>query len=70
MAGSWFRSYPSERQQHLPNSRFVRCGIPQGTKFANDTNLTYASSNIYNINNKLNEDLANVTESYQQISLP
>ena len=87
MAGSWFRSYLSERQQtcfikeHSSNSRFVRCGIPQGTilgpllfliyindfpnclkMFADDIYLTYASNNIYDINNKLNEDLANVTE--------
>ena len=37
MAGNWFRSYLSERQQtcvingRSSNSRFVRCGIPQGT---------------------------------------
>ena len=30
--------------------------------FADDTNLTYASNNIYDINNKFNEDLANVAE--------
>ena len=30
--------------------------------FADDTNLTYANNNIYDINNKFNEDLANVTE--------
>ena len=92
MAGNWFRSYLSERQQtgvingRSSNSRFVRCGIPQGTilgpplfliyindlpncitysrarMFADDTNLTYASNNIYDINNKFNEDLANVAE--------
>ena len=92
MAGNWFRSYLSERQQtcvingRSSNSRFVRCGIPQGTilgpllfliyindlpncltysrarMFADDTNLTYASNNIYDINNKFNEDLASVAE--------
>ena len=92
MAGGWFRSYLSGRQQmcvingRSSNSRFVRCGIPQGTilgpllfliyindlpncltysrarMFADDTNLTYASNNIYDINNKFNEDLANVAE--------
>ena len=37
MAGNWFRSYLSERQQtcvingRSSNSRFVRCGIPQRT---------------------------------------
>ena len=30
--------------------------------FADDTNLTYASNNIYDINNNFNEDLANVAE--------
>lgn len=30
--------------------------------FADDTNLTYASNNIYDINHRLNEDLANVGE--------
>ena len=30
--------------------------------FADDTNLTYASNNIYDINNKFNEDLANVAD--------
>ena len=92
MAGNWFRSYLSERQQTCvingcsSNSHFVRCGIPQGTilgpllfliyindlpncltysrahMFADDTNLTYASNNIYDINNKFNEDLADVAE--------
>ena len=37
VAGNWFRSYLSERQQmcfvngHSSNSRFLRCGVPQGT---------------------------------------
>ena len=33
-----------------------------GSVFADDTNLTYASNNIYDINNRCNEDLANVAE--------
>ena len=100
MAGNWFRPYLSERQQtcvingRSSNSRFVRCGIPQGTilgpllfliyindlpncltysrarMFADDTNLTYASNNIYDINNKFNEDLAIMSlNGYQQINL-
>ena len=100
MAASWFRSYLSERQQtcfingHSSNSRFVRCGIPQGTilgpllfliyindlrncliysrarMFADDTNLTYASNNIYDINNNLMKILLMSLNGYQQISLP
>jgi hypothetical protein len=37
VAGNWFRSYLSERQQmcfvndHSSNSRLLRCGVPQGT---------------------------------------
>ena len=30
--------------------------------FTDNTNYTYASKNIYDISNKFNEDLANVTE--------
>ena len=30
--------------------------------FADDTNLTYASNNIHEINHNFNEDLANVSE--------
>ena len=30
--------------------------------FADDTNLTYASNNIYDINHNFNEDLAHVSE--------
>ena len=30
--------------------------------FADDTNLTYARNNMYDVNNKFNEDLANITE--------
>ena len=38
--------------------------------FADDTNLTYASNNIYDINNKFNEDLAIMSlNGYQQINL-
>ena len=92
VAGNWFRSYLSERQQmccvngHSSNSHFLRCGVPQGTilgpllfliyindlpnclvhsrarVFADDTNLTYASNNIYDINHNFNEDLAHVSE--------
>ena len=92
VAGNWFRSYLSERQQmccvngHSSNSPFLRCGVPQGTilgpllfliyindlpnclvhsrarMFADDTNLTYASNNIYDINHNFNEDLAHVSE--------
>jgi hypothetical protein len=37
VAGNWFRSYLSERQQmccvngHSSNSHSLRCGVPQGT---------------------------------------
>jgi hypothetical protein len=30
--------------------------------FADDTNLTYASNDIYDINHNFNEDVANVSE--------
>ena len=41
----------------LPN-----CLIHSARMFADDTNLTYASNNIHEINHNFNEDLANVSE--------
>ena len=37
--------------------------------FADDTNLTYASNNIYDINHNFNEDLAHVSEWLSEIGL-
>ncbi len=63
---------------HFSSSRLLQCGVPQRTilgpplpnclkhsrarMFADDTNLTYASNNIYEINHNFNEDLASVSE--------
>ena len=100
VAGNWFRSYLSERQQmcrvngHSSSSHFLRCGVPQGTilgpllfliyindlpnclvhsrarMFADDTNLTYASNNIYDINRfNLMKILPMSVNGYQQIGL-
>ena len=99
IAGSWFRSYLSERnQKYFVNGcfskiRLLRCGTPQGTilgpllfliyindlpncllhsrarMFADDTNLTYASNSIHDINLNFNEDLPMSVNGCQQINL-
>ena len=67
----WFQSYLDDRKQvccvngHMSNSRSVSCGVPQGSNLGprmltDDTNVSLASSTLFELENVLNQELQNL----------